>query len=96
MGWGNWIVAIVGITPCFTLIPVLLAAVPYGVTTTVMVMISYAVATIGMMITCTLIALKTIQYITKLHRIEKHMEILAGLVIFAVGVWLLLEIGLGL
>lgn len=95
-GWGAWIVAIVGIAPCFTLIPVLIAAVPYGTTTTLLVMLSYAVATIGMMITLTLIALKTIQYITKLHRIEKHMEILAGLVILAVGVWLILEIGLGL
>lgn len=96
IGWGNWIVAIVGIAPCFTLIPVLIAAVPYGATTTLLVMLSYAVATIGMMITLTLIALKTIQYISKLHRIEKHMEILTGLVIFVVGVWLMLEIGLGL
>lgn len=96
VGWGTWIVAIVGIAPCFTLIPVLIAAVPYGATMTLLVMLSYAVATIGMMITLTLIALKAIQYITKLHRIEKHMEILAGSVIFAVGVWLIMEIGLGL
>ena len=95
-GWGGWIVAIVGIAPCFTLIPVLIAAVPYGATTTLLVMLAYAVATIGMMVILTSIALKTIQYITKLHRIEKHMEILAGFVIFLVGVWLILEIGLGL
>lgn len=96
VSWGSWIVAIVGIAPCFTLIPVLIASVPYGITTTLLVLLSYAVATIGMMITLTLTALKTIHYITKLHRIEKHMEILAGVVIVAVGVWLILEIGLGL
>ena len=96
VGWGAWIVAIVGIAPCFTLIPVLIAAVPYGATTTLLVMLSYAVATIGMMVILTSIALRTIQYVTKLHRIEKHMEILAGLVILLVGVWLILEIGLGL
>jgi cytochrome c biogenesis protein CcdA len=96
LGWGAWIVAIVGIAPCFTLIPVLIAAVPYGATTTLLVMLSYAIATIGMMVILTSIALKTIQYVTKLHRIEKHMEILAGLVILFVGVWLILEISLGL
>lgn len=95
IGWGAWIVAIVGIAPCFTLIPVLIAAIPYGATTTLVVMLSYAVATIGMMVILTSITLKTIQYVTKLHRIEKHMEMLVGFVILIVGVWLLLEIGLG-
>ncbi len=95
LSWGTCIVPIVGIAPCFTLIPVLIAAVPYGVTTTLLVMLSYAVATIGMMVILTSIALKTIQYVTKLHRIEKHMEILAGFVILIVGVWLILEISLG-
>lgn len=95
VSWGAWIVAIVGIAPCFTLIPVLVAAVPYGVTTTLLVMLSYAVATIGMMVILTSIALKAIEYVTRLTKIEKHMEILAGAVIFAVGVWLLVEIGWG-
>ena len=95
VSWGAWIVAIVGIAPCFTLIPVLVAAVPYGVTTTLLVMLSYAIATIGMMVILTSIALKAIEYVTRLTRIEKHMEILAGVVIFAVGVWLLVEIGWG-
>ena len=96
VGWGAWIVAIVGIAPCFTLIPVLIAAVPYGATTTLLVMTSYAIATIGMMVILTSIAFKTIQYVSKLHKIEKHMEILAGLVILIVGIWLILEINLGL
>jgi hypothetical protein len=96
IGWSAWIVAIVGIAPCFTLIPVLVAAVPYGVTVTLWVMLSYAVATIGMMVTLTSIALKAIQYVTRLEKIEKHLEILAGFVIFIVGVWLILEIALGL
>lgn len=93
--WGAWIVAIVGIAPCFTLIPVLVAAVPYGVTTNLLVTLSYATATIGMMVALTSIALKAIEYVTRLARIEKHVEILAGVVIFVVGVWLLVEIGLG-
>jgi nickel/cobalt exporter len=93
---GACIAAIVGIAPCFTLIPVLVAAVAYGATTTLLVMLAYAIATIGMMVILTAIALKTIQYVTKLHKIEKHMEILAGIIILLVGVWLILEIGLGL
>jgi nickel/cobalt exporter len=96
MSWGACIAAIVGVAPCFTLIPVLIAAVPYGATTTLLVMLAYAVATIGMMVALTAIALKTIQYVTKLHKIEKRMEILAGIIILLVGVWLILEIGLGL
>ncbi|MCW3986122.1 MAG: hypothetical protein NWE91_06920 [Candidatus Bathyarchaeota archaeon] len=96
IGWGAWVTAIVGIAPCFTLIPVLIAAVPYGATTTLLVMLSYAIATIGMMVVLTSIALKAIQYITRLERIEKHMEILAGIVISSVGIWLILETSLGL
>jgi nickel/cobalt exporter len=96
VGWGAWVTAIVGVTPCFTLIPVLIAAVPYGATTTLMVMLAYAFGTIGMMVILTAIALKAIQYITRLHRVERHVEILAGIVILIIGVWLILEIGLGL
>ena len=96
IGWGAWITAIVGIAPCFTLIPVLIAAVPYGATTTLLVMFSYAIATIGMMVVLTSIALKAIQYVTRLEGIEEHVEILAGIVISSVGIWLILETSLGL
>ena len=96
MNWSACIAAIVGVAPCFTLIPVLIAAFPYGATTTLLVMLAYAIATIGMMVFLTAIALKTIQYITKLQKIEKHMEILAGIVILLVGLWLILEISFGL
>lgn len=89
--WGAWIVAIVGIAPCFTLIPVLVAAVPYGVATTFWVMLSYAVATIGIMVILTSVALKAIEYVTRLERIERHLEMLAGVVILVVGIWLILE-----
>ena len=93
---GAWIIAVVGIAPCFTLIPVLVAAVPYGLNTTFLVMLSYAFATIGMMVILTSIALKSIQYVTRLEKIERHLEILAGFVISTVGVWLILEIAFGL
>ncbi len=96
VSWGAWIVAIVGIAPCFTLIPVLVAAVPYGVTTTFWVMLSYAVATIGMMVILTTVALKAIKYVTRLERIERHLETLSGVVILAVGLWLILETIIGL
>ena len=96
VSWGAWIVAIVGIAPCFTLIPVLVAAVPYGATTTFWVMFSYAVATIGMMVILTSVALKAIEYVTRLERIERHLEMLSGAVILAVGVWLILETIIGL
>jgi len=96
VGWSVWIVAIVGIAPCFTLIPVLLAAIPYGAATIFWVMISYATSTIGMMVVLTTVALKAIEQVTRLEKVEKHLETLAGLVIFAVGVWLMLEIQLGI
>jgi hypothetical protein len=57
-------------------------------------MLSYAIATIGMMVILTSIALKAIQYITRLEGIEKHMGILAGAVISIVGIWLILETSL--
>ena len=85
-----WLVAIVGIAPCFTLIPVLLSALWYGPVTILLTMVVYAVATIGMMVILTSIALKTITFITKLAKIEKHVEIIAGLIILAVGLWVAL------
>lgn len=85
-----WLVAIVGIAPCFTLIPVLLQSTLFGPTTTLIVMVVYAISTIGMMVILTSIALKTITFITKLEKIEKHVEIIAGLIILAVGLWVAL------
>jgi ABC-type nickel/cobalt efflux system permease component RcnA len=96
VGWGAWIVAIVGIAPCFTLIPVLLASIPYGVATTFWVMLSYAISTIGMMVVLTSIALKAVEYASRLEKVERHLEMLAGLVIFVVGIWLILEVVLNL
>lgn len=96
VGWGAWIVAIVGIAPCFTLIPVLLASIPHGAATTFWVMLSYAISTIGMMVILTSIALKAIEYVSRLEKIERHLETLAGLVILTVGVWLILEVALSL
>lgn len=85
-----WLVAIVGIAPCFTLIPVLLQALWYGTTTILLVMVVYAVSTIGMMVILTSMALKTITFITRLTKIEKYVEIIAGLIILAVGLWVVL------
>jgi nickel/cobalt exporter len=82
-----WIVAIVGIAPCFTLIPVLLQSLWYGWATILLVMIVYAVSTIGMMVILTSIALKTITFLTKLAKVEKYVEIIAGLIILTVGLW---------
>ncbi len=96
VGWGAWIVAVVGIAPCFTLIPVLLASIPFGAATTFWVMLSYASSTIGMMVVLTSIALKAIEYMSRLEKVERHLEMLAGLVIFGVGIWLILEVALNL
>ena len=85
------LVAIVGIAPCFTLLPVLFAAVPYGTTAVIWVMITYAVATIGTMVILTNILLKVVNLITKFVAIEKQIEILSGVIIFAVGIWVLTE-----
>ena len=90
-GMGAWIVAIVGITPCVTLIPIMFAAVPYGAQTTLWVMLVYAVSTIGVMVILTSISLKAIQYITKLQKIERHLEIFIGLAISIVGLYIILE-----
>lgn len=86
----SMIAGVVGMAPCFTLIPVLVAAVPYGTNTVFWVMLTYAVATIGMMIVTANIALKAITYVMRLTRLEKYLEVTTGLVILAVGVWLLL------
>jgi len=85
-----WLVAIVGIAPCFTLIPVLVQSTLFGPTTTLVVMVVYAISTIGMMVILTSIALKTITFLTKLAKIEKYVEIIAGLIILAVGLWVAL------
>jgi len=85
-----WIVAIVGIAPCFTLIPVLLQSLWYGWNVILLVMIVYAVSTIGMMVILTSIALKTITFLTKLTKVEKYVEIIAGLIILVVGLWVAL------
>jgi len=85
-----WVVAIVGIAPCVTLIPLLVRATLYGPTTTLLVMVVYAVSTIGMMVILTSIALKTITFLTKLAKIEKYVEIIGGLIILAVGLWVVL------
>lgn len=90
-GMGAWIVAIVGIAPCVTLIPIMFAAVPYGAQTTLWVMLVYAVSTIGIMVILTSISLKAIQYITKLQKIERHLEIFVGLAISIAGLYIILE-----
>ena len=51
-------------------------------------MLTFATATIGMMILTANIALKAITYIVKLTKIEKYLELSAGLVVFGVGLWL--------
>jgi cytochrome c biogenesis protein CcdA len=52
-------------------------------------MVVYAISTIGMMVILTSIALKTITFITKLTKVEKYVEVIAGLIILVVGLWIL-------
>lgn len=87
IGSGAWLVAIVGIAPCFTLIPILIDAMWFGTTTILWVMFVYAVSTVGSMVVLTSIALKTIMFLTRLEKIERHIEVLAGMVILAVGLY---------
>ena len=90
IGTGAWLAAIVGIAPCFTLIPILIDAMWFGTATILWVMIIYTISTIGSMVVLTSIALKTIMLLTKLEKIERHIEILAGIVILAVGLYVVL------
>jgi cytochrome c biogenesis protein CcdA len=60
----------------------------YGTTTILLVMLVYAVSTIGMMVILTSIALKTIEFITRLAKVEKYVEIIAGLLILAIGLYI--------
>ena len=90
-GSATMLAAIVGIAPCFTLLPVLFAAVPYGGMTVFWVMVSYAVATIVSMVILTNIFLKAINLVTRFAAIEKEIEILSGVIIFGVGIWVLGE-----
>jgi len=90
IGWGTWLAAIVGIAPCFTLIPVLINAMWFGTTVIMWVMFVYAISTIGAMVILTTTAMVTIAFLTRLEKIERRIEILAGLVIFAVGLYVVL------
>jgi ABC-type nickel/cobalt efflux system permease component RcnA len=90
-GSASMIAAITGIAPCFTLLPVLFAAVPYGGMAVFWVMVSYAVATIVSMVILTNIALKAINLVTRFAAIEKEIEILSGVIILIVGIWVLGE-----
>jgi cytochrome c biogenesis protein CcdA len=85
------IAAITGIAPCFTLLPVLFAAVPYGGMTVFWVMVAYAIATIVSMVILTNIALVAINWITRFSAIDREIEIISGVIILLVGIWVLGE-----
>ncbi len=89
-GGATWLAAIVGMAPCFTLIPVLFQAIWYGTTVVLATMVVYAVSTISMMMITASLMLKTITFLTKMQKIEKYIEVIAGLIILAVGLYVII------
>lgn len=88
--WTTWVAAVAGIAPCVTLIPVLFTAVWYGTNAVLLTMLVFAVSTIGTMLVTANLALKTITYLTRMQKVEKWIEVIAGVVILAVGLYMLI------
>lgn len=89
--WTTWFAAIGGMAPCVTLIPVLFTAVwyPPESNAVLLTMLVFAVSTILTMLFTANLALKAITYITRMQKIEKWIEVIAGVVILAVGVYMI-------
>jgi hypothetical protein len=76
----------VGLTPCVALLPVVFAATPLGVASVLSIMAVFFVGTVLTILTVTMLGLKGMQLV-RLGFFERHGEIITGLVVAAVGVF---------
>jgi putative Mn2+ efflux pump MntP len=79
---------IVGIHPCVLALPILFASAPLGFSGAALVAVTYALCTIGAMIAVTLIGLTAARQI-RMDFLERRGELLTGIIIFALGVYML-------
>lgn len=86
------LVAIIGLTPCVALLPIVFAATASGTSSVVTVMAIFLAATVATIILVTTLALKGLQLV-RLEFFEKHGEVITGLIIALMGI---LVVSLGL
>ena len=79
------LVAIIGLTPCVTLLPLTFAATPLGFPSVVLVNIVFAVCTIGTMLMVTTVASLGATWI-KMEFFDKYGDVIAGVVIGCLGI----------
>jgi nickel/cobalt exporter len=89
---GYGLVAIIGLTPCVALLPIVFAGTTLGISTVITVMVVFFAGTLGTILLTTMLALKGLQMV-KLEFFEKRGEVITGLVIALIGI---LVVGLGL
>jgi len=82
-GWG--LVAILGLTPCIALLPLVFAAVKYGTMAIILVNVCFAVATIGTIMLFAWLGLMGLSWI-KLEFFDEYGDIIAGVIIGLLGV----------
>ena len=84
--------AIIGLTPCVALLPIVFAATASGTSSVVAIMAIFLAATVATIMLVTTLALKGLKLV-RLEFFEEYGEIITGLVIALMGI---LVIGLGL
>jgi hypothetical protein len=82
---GYGLVAIIGLTPCVALLPLTFAATPFGLSSVVLVNITFAVCTLGTMLLLTTVASLGVAWI-RMSFFDKHGDVIAGVVIGCLGI----------
>jgi len=82
---GYGLVAIIGLTPCVALLPILFAVTPLGLSSILAIMAVFLIVTIATILLLTGMALKGLKLV-RLEFFEKHGEIITGLVIALIGI----------
>jgi len=89
---GYGLVAIIGLTPCVALLPIVFAAIAFGTSSVVAVMAIFLAATVATIMLVTALALKGLQLV-RFEFFERYGEVITGLVIALMGI---LVVSLGL
>jgi nickel/cobalt transporter (NicO) family protein len=87
---GGALVAVIGISPCVLLQPILFAAASEGTGAAAAVALAFAIGTIGTMILVTLVATRGLRLL-RLSFFTRFGDLLSGLVIAAIGLVMLLR-----
>ena len=82
---GYGLVAIIGLTPCVALLPIVFAGTTQGINAVITLMVVFFVATLATILIATGLATKGLQLI-RLNFFEKHGEVFTGLIIALMGI----------